>query len=108
MSSKAYDVVFSKQAEHQLVALFDYISDQGAPLAAEQYTSAIIDFCESLSTFPMRGTDRSDIRRGLRLTNYRGSAIIAYSVDVKAKRVSILGVFYGGQSLETLLDASDS
>ena len=49
----------------------------------------------------MRGTQRDDIRPGLRVTNYKGRAVIALTVD--ADRVSILGVFYGGQDYETVL-----
>jgi len=49
----------------------------------------------------MRGTQRDDVRPGLRVTNYKGRAVIAFTVD--ADRVSILGVFYGGQDYETVL-----
>ena len=53
------------------------------------------------STFPKRGTMRDDVRPGLRITNYRKRAVIAFYVD--AERVSIVGVFYGGQDYETIL-----
>jgi toxin ParE1/3/4 len=46
--------VFSPEAQEQLVAFNQYISEQGAPINAERYTNAIIDFCESLATFPVR------------------------------------------------------
>ena len=58
-------------------------------------------YCEGLETFPQRGTRREDIRPGLRITNYRKRAVIAFSID--AEVVSILGVFYGGQDYETTL-----
>jgi plasmid stabilization system protein ParE len=41
-------------------------------------------------------------RPGLRITNYRKRAVIAFSVD--AEQVSIIGVFYGGQDYEAILD----
>ena len=44
---------------------------------------------------------RDDVRPGLRTTNYRKRTIIAFSVD--AERVSIIGIFYGGQNYETIL-----
>jgi plasmid stabilization system protein ParE len=61
-----------------------------------------------LRTFPHRGTQRDDIRPGLRVTNYKKRAVIAFAVD--DGRVSILGVFYGGQDDETALleDPEDS
>ncbi len=51
--------------------------------------------------FPMRGMMRDDIRPGLRITHYRGRAIIAFSV--LDDTVSIIGIFYGGQDYEAAL-----
>jgi toxin ParE1/3/4 len=56
-----------------------------------------------LQTFPRRGIRRDDIRPGLRITNYKKRAVIAFDVD--AEMVSIIGVFYGGQDYETVLQA---
>jgi toxin ParE1/3/4 len=97
-----FSVVFSPEAQEQLVALYQYISEQGAPINAERYTNAIIDFCESLVMFPMRGMKRDDIRLGLRITNYRGSTIIAFAVNDKNETVSIVGIYYGGQDFESM------
>lgn len=44
---------------------------------------------------------RDDVRPGLRITNYKKRAVIAFDVD--AECVSIIGVFYGGQDYETML-----
>ena len=45
------------------------------------------------------------IRPGLRITNYKKRAVIAFSVH--GELVQVLGVFYGGQDFETdlLLDS---
>jgi toxin ParE1/3/4 len=99
----SYSVVFAPEALEQLLALYQFIAEQGAPLTAERYTNAIVDYCEAMSTFPKRGTQRDDIRPGLRVTNYRGATVIAFAVDDATKMVSIVGVFYGGQDFETLL-----
>ena len=50
---------------------------------------------------PMSGTKRDDVRPGLRITNYRKRAVIAF--DVGAELISIIGVFYGGQDYERIL-----
>lgn len=97
-----YSVVFAPEAQAQLLALYHYIAGQGAPISAERYTEAIGDYCETMSTFPKRGTQRDDIRPGLRVTNYQGVSIIAFAVDEANKSVSIIGVFSGGQDFETL------
>ena len=96
-----YAVIFSPEAEEQLSALYRYIASAASRNIAARYVEAIVSYCESLSTSPLRGTMRDDIRPGLRITNYRGRAVIAF--DVTGKQVSILGVFYGGQDYESIL-----
>lgn len=72
-------------------------------MVAERYTSAVVETCEGLANFPLRGVSREDIRRGLRVTHHKGRTVIAYDVDQDARRVSILGVLYGGRDLERAL-----
>ena len=105
---KAYAVVFAPEAGDSLVSLHDYIAAQGSPAAAEQYTSAIVTYCESLAAFPHRGTRRDHIRPGLRITNYRRRTVIAFEVDDASARVAILGVFYGGRDYERALGEDPS
>ena len=51
---------------------------------------------------------RDDIRPGLRITNYRRRAVIAFEVDDTTRTVAILGVFYGGRDYERAFwDAAD-
>ena len=100
----AHTVVFTPEAEEQLVALYRYIAEAGSPDIAERYTSAIVTYCETLETFHHRGALREDIRPGLRITNYRGRTAIAFTVD--SERTSIIGVFYGGQDYEAQLEIS--
>ncbi|MBI1904657.1 MAG: type II toxin-antitoxin system RelE/ParE family toxin [Rhodocyclales bacterium] len=96
-----YRVVFSLEAQEQLAELYRYIAEAASPAIAARYTDAIVSYCESLRTFPRRGTMRDDIRPGLRVTNYKKRAVIAFYVD--AEVVSIVGVFQGGQDYETIL-----
>lgn len=100
-------VVFSPEAEEQLAALYHYIASVASPEIAARYTEAIVSYCESLRTFPHRGTMRDDVRPGLRITHYKKRTVIAFDVD--AEQVSIIGLFYGGQDYETILedDAED-
>lgn len=96
----SYRVEFAPEAIAQLAAIEEYIVNAGASVVAGRYVDAIVAYCESLVTFPERGTTRNDLFPGLRITNYRGSAIIAFLVDAEREVVSILGVFYGGQDYE--------
>lgn len=92
-----HQVVFAPEAEARLVALYQYIAQQASPAIAERFTSAIITLCESLATFPHRGTPRDDIRQGLRTIPFRRRVTIAYLVE--DDRVAVLGIYYGGQDL---------
>jgi plasmid stabilization system protein ParE len=98
-----YRVVFAPEAQEQLAALYRYIAAAASPGIAERYTSAIVTYCASLQTFPHRGSPRDDIRPGMRITNYKKRTVIAFNVD--AETVSIVGVFYGGQDYETVLQS---
>ena len=82
--------------------MYSYIAAAASPEIAARYTEAIVTYCEGLRAFPHRGTRRDDVRPGLRIINYRKRAVIAFFVD--AEQVSIIGVFYGGQDYETILD----
>ena len=106
MPGLLYPVVFTPEALEQLEALYTYIAQAASPLVARRYIDAIVTYCETLQKFPQRGARRDDVRPGLRITNYRGRAVIAF--DVSHERVSVIGVFYGGQDYETALSPPDS
>lgn len=106
MQAAVYPVVFTPEALEQLEALYTYIAQAASPLIAQRYTDAIVTYCETLQTFPLRGARRDDVRPGLRITNYKGRAVIAF--DVSDEQVSVIGVFYGGQDYETALSPPDS
>lgn len=95
-----YSVVFSPEASDQLEALLFYIALESSLSVASRYVEAVVDTCENLVLFPLHGVAREDIRPGLRVTHHKGRTVIAYAVDDVASVVSIVGVFYGGQSLE--------
>lgn len=95
------DVVFSPEAEAQIVSLYKYIAARASPAAAEAFTNDISKRCEQLGEMPLVGLARDDIRRGLRTISFRRRIVIAYSVA--AKTVTILSIFYGGQDYESLL-----
>jgi len=61
-----YRVVFSPEAEEQLVALYHFIADAASPEIAAQYAEGIVKYCNGLQLSPYRGTMRNDIRPGLR------------------------------------------
>jgi len=65
---------------------------------ADGYVGRIVDFCNGLSTFPLRGTQRDDLLSGLRVTGFERRVTIAFIVTAEA--VLIEGIFYGGRDFE--------
>lgn len=88
-------VVFAPEAEAQLIQMYRYLASAAGPEIATKYTNAVVSYCESLTTFPERGTRRDDIRPGLRITHHRGRTSIAFAVQ--PERVEIVGIFHGGR-----------
>lgn len=99
----SYQVIFMPVAEDRLLEMYNYIAEVSSPDTALEYVESVISHCMGLQNFPMRGRSRDDIRKGLRITNYRERTIIAYSVNEQERLVYILGVFYGGQDYESRL-----
>jgi plasmid stabilization system protein ParE len=97
-----YRVIYSPEAEAQLLALFFHVAAAASPEIAARYTDAIVEQCESLQTFPMRGARRDDIRPGLRVFGFRRRVSITF--EVTGEVVTILGIFYGGQHFETVFN----
>jgi toxin ParE1/3/4 len=95
-------VVFAPEAQRQLVDLYMRLAAVASAEIADAYVGAILQTCESLRMLPLRGTSRDDIRPGLRTFGFRKRATIAF--EVTGESVTILGVFYGGQDFETMLE----
>jgi plasmid stabilization system protein ParE len=51
-------VVFTPEAEDQLVELYRYIAASGSAEVAARYTEEIVAYCEELAAFPRRGRAR--------------------------------------------------
>ncbi len=83
----SFTVQFAPEALDQLDAIEDYIVSAGGPLAAARYVDAIVAYCGSLATFPERGIRRDDLMSGLRITNHRRSAVIAFMVNADSGSV---------------------
>ena len=102
-----YSVGFAPEAADQLVALRRYLAQVATDDVAASYVERIVSHCEGFAEFPHRGRLRDDLRPGLRVASYRKRIVIAFAVDDHVKRVSILGVFYGGQDYDSVLAADD-
>ena len=95
-------VVIAPEAQAQLDALYDYIADAASADIALRFNDALLDQFESLRDFPVRGTARDDILPGLRTVGFRKRVTIAFVVEKTS--VLVIGVFYGGQDFESILE----
>jgi toxin ParE1/3/4 len=67
-------VIFTPLAERHLDRLHQYIASHASEDRADEYVGRIVDFCKSLTTFPLRGTPRDDLLPGLRVTGFERRA----------------------------------
>jgi len=89
---------FSPEALEQLEALEAFIAQAASAHRAAHYVDAIIRYCENLTTFPMRGVRRDDLRPGMRTVGFKRRVTILFTVTPGT--VTILGVYYGGQNYD--------
>jgi toxin ParE1/3/4 len=96
---------YTPEAEQQLNALDDWITEKASPEVAQRFVSAILDFVDGILDFPCAGRPRDDVRPGMRTTAFRKRTLIAYAVDESSGDlvVNVLGVFHGGQDWEASL-----
>ena len=92
-----YSVRFVPRALEQLDDVQIYIEAVSSVRIAATYVESIIEYCESIATFSVRGVPRNDIRDGIRITHYRGRAIIAFTASTGT--ATILGIFYGAKTM---------
>lgn len=103
---KIYQVIFSPEAEEQLVSLYRYLAFEASPIIADRYIDAVVSYCEGLSIFPHRGNYRDEIRPDLRITNYKKRTTMAF--EVGEDFISIIGIFHGGRDFETILQSDNA
>lgn len=96
----AHEVIFSPEALSDLIQIYNVIVPDGGAARAESYTDGIIAICLGLTTFPERGTQRDDLRPGLRTTTWRRRITIAYHIT--PVNVVIDRILYGGRNMPAI------
>jgi toxin ParE1/3/4 len=101
---KRRKVIFSPEAQHDLLTHYDFIAERSGSGRALTYITRLESYCVGFDLIGERGTRRDDLRPGLRVVGFRGSATIAFHVDVDV--VTIDRVFYRGRDIERALGPS--
>ncbi|MBY0335047.1 MAG: type II toxin-antitoxin system RelE/ParE family toxin [Acetobacteraceae bacterium] len=91
-------VRFARRASADLDAIRAFIAREAGPARASAFVLRIVERCEKLAQFPLRGTARPELRPLLRTMGLGRRLTIAFRVD--AEGVVILRILYGGRSLE--------
>lgn len=97
-----YKVVFSPEAESDLLELYLYIAERTGNARALAYIERLERYCKGFEEFPERGTFRDDLFPGLRVVGFERRVSIAFHVN--ADTVIFDRLLYGGRDLESLAD----
>ena len=99
---KGLTVSLRPGAIEDLKDIYDWIvSESGHPQIAGNLIDRILDRCESLAAFPMKGRARDDLQSGVRILPFERIAVIAYRI--LADEIEVINIFYGGRDYEAFL-----
>jgi len=93
----AHRLVYSPEAQADLIGLYQYIAERSSPSRALSYVERIEAACRTLAVFPRRGIRRDDLYPGLRMTSVARRVAVTMLVD--GDEVRIIRVLYGGRDL---------
>jgi len=97
-----YKVVFSPEAENDLIGLYLYIAERTGDVRALAYVERLERYCKGFEDFPERGTSRDDLFPGLRVVGFERRVSIAFHIH--ADTVTFDRLLYGGRDLDSLAD----
>ncbi|MBI3702845.1 MAG: type II toxin-antitoxin system RelE/ParE family toxin [Rhizobiales bacterium] len=98
------EIAFSPEAQVDLIGLYDFIAERSGAGRAIGYIGRIEKYCLGFERFTERGTQRDDIRPGLRVVGFERRVTIAFHVETG--RVVIDRILYGGRDVERAVTAN--
>ena len=93
-------LIFTGPALDDLDEIFDVIAADN-PHRARTYIEEIRQACRSLCATPLIGTERPDLRPGLRVLPLWRRVVVAY--ELAPDELLVLRVFTGGRDYETIM-----
>ncbi len=102
---KRFGVTIAPEARSDLFALYEWIAVAAGDRRASAYLQRLKKFSLSLGDTPFRGTDRGDIRQGMRVLGFEGRISIVFMIH--NDNVSILRFFGFGRNWELDFEQDD-
>lgn len=96
-----FEVIFSPEAEDDLVQLYLYIAARSGEATALNYVARIEAYCFSFADFHERGLSRDDLLPGLRVIGFERCVSIAFHVD--GWRIIFDRILYGGRDVDAAI-----
>ncbi len=101
---KIYKVYLMPDAIKDLEHIYEYISTESDfPERAWAFIEKLRLKCQKLETDPLRGQQRNDLMKDLRIYPLNKKTIAAFTVDEKQQTVRTLNIFYGGRDYEAII-----
>ena len=101
---KKYKVYLMPDAITDLEHIYEYISAQSDfPERAWSYIEKLRLKCQKLETAPLRGQQRNDLMKDLKIYPLDKKTVVAFVVDGNQQAVRILNIFYGGRDYEAIM-----
>lgn len=99
----SYRVTFSRHTLTDLASIRTHIALARTAAFADTFVDRIVSYCESFGELPHRGTQRDEIRPGVRTVGWRRTVTVAFRIDETTKEVLILGALYRGRDVARVL-----
>lgn len=97
-----YNVSFRPRARRDFISLYKYIAKRSSARIAGGYILRIEKACQTLASFPERGTAVADSTSGVRKMGFEHRVAIVFRFG--EERVEILRILYGGRDLSSQLE----
>jgi plasmid stabilization system protein ParE len=95
---KFFRVEYALQSRRDIRSILRYIARKSSINIAENYVESIRIFCDGLSTSPHRGTERPNLKRGIRVIGFRRRVTIYFRVSNASQIVTIARILYAGRT----------
>ncbi|HYW14562.1 MAG TPA: type II toxin-antitoxin system RelE/ParE family toxin [Allosphingosinicella sp.] len=105
MTLPSFEVRLTRGAEGDLEKLHAYLTEQGAPEAADRLLDAILEKVEALERSPHRGSVPAELA-GLGIRSFRQLALPPYRIiyQVVGQEVFVLLIADGRRDMQALLE----